>query len=380
MLKGWCDFTFLLVIMCVWPGVCPGVTEETTNVSDNTGISESPDVAAAQHSVYVVWNDNTSGLSLVYWSQHDGSWSPASAVSATVGGCCARIAIDSECVWVVWQGSDAIYSSQHEDGWSEAAQVPDSVGGTAPDVSVEATTAYVVWEESDDIYFASYNDGWSPAVKVSNSTNAAGQPRIAAKDGTVHVVWHEIVTYTPLVCDIHYARHDEEWSEPLNISNSDSDSGRPAVAVVGDVVHVVWDDDVLSPAADIFYSFYDGSWSAPANISSSSGGSLSPAVFADQSAVHVAWYEYVLGVDTFDIMYASRSHALWSQPENISSSLGWAWFPQISCDGDGFCFVAWSDNTPSNFDIFVAIHSTGGIFRDGFELGNTSAWTTAVGQ
>lgn len=327
------------------------------NISNNEGISGYPDIDIHQQDIYVVWADDTPGTFLIYFSKYSGNWSEPSPISTAIGGTLPKVIVDSENIYTVWQGNNGIYYAKYDSIWSAPSQIPKSNGGEVPDIDIKGNKIFVVWEKDDDIYFCRYDTIWSDTTKLSNSTYDAANPRIVVESGIVHVIWEETITFSPLVCEIYYARYDGEWTEPLNISNAgNSDSGRPCIGVHNGIIHVLWDDDVFSTAAEICYSFYETSWSTPLNISNSTSGSLSPSISVKNDTIHAVWYEYVS--DNFEIAYCKRIGGSWTQPENISNTTGWSWFPSISNDEDSI-YIVWSDNTPSNYDIYFCSFSSG---------------------
>jgi hypothetical protein len=330
------------------------------NISNNEGSSENPDVSAQQGKIFVVWNDNSTGQDLIYFSKYDSLWSSPLPVSTTVGGNSPRVEAEDGNFYTIWQGVNWIYYVKYDSVWSEPLQIPGSNEGTFPDIDVKGNKMYVVWEKFDDIYFSQYDSVWAEPVNISHSSYQSVNPRIAViNDGKMHVVWQENISSSPLICEVYYAQYNGIWTEPLNISNNNSDSGRPSIVANNNFVHVVWDDDVFTTAADIFYSFYDTSWSAPLNISNSPGGSLSASMFEKNNIIHVVWYEFIS--DNLEIVYSQKNAGSWSQPKNISNTPGWSWFPSIS-GGEDSVYVVWSDNTPSNYDIYFysfPSHSTG---------------------
>ena len=331
--------------------------QNVINISNNEGISENPDIEVLQQDIYVVWDDNTTGTFLIYFSKFDGNWLTPTPVSTTVSGKNSGIAIDTDNISIVWQASDGIYYSQYNnDIWSEASFIPASNGGTFPDISVEDNKLYVVWNKANEVFFCKYDTNWTEAVKISNSSYDAANQKIVTEDDKVYVIWQETITYSPLVCEIYYTRFDSVWSEPVNISNFlNSDSGRPSIGVQNSINYVVWDDDVYSTAAEIYYSSYDDQWTAPLNISNSDGGSLSPSLFVINNTIHVVWYEYIS--DDFEIMYSYNIDNSWSEPVNISNTPDWSWFPQISANEDSV-YIVWMENTFTNSEIYFTGLST----------------------
>ena len=302
----------LSLIFCSCIFIRPANAQNVINISNNESSSENPDIEVLQQNIYVVWEDNTTGTFLIYFSEFDGNWSTPAPVSTAVSGRNSRIAIDTDNITVVWQAADGIYYSQYNnDIWSEASFIPGSTGGTFPDISVKDNKLYVVWNKENEIYFCKYDINWTEPVKISDSSYDAANQKIVTEDDKIYVIWEETLTYRPLVCEIYYASFSGVWSEPVNISNfQNSDSGRPSIGVQNSINHVVWDDDVYSTAAEIYYSSYDDLWTEPLNISNSDGGSLSPSLFVKNNIIHVVWYEYIS--DDLEIMYSNNIDNLWS--------------------------------------------------------------------
>ncbi len=344
-------FILVSLISCICIFIRTANTQNVINISNNEGISENPDIEVLLQDIFVVWDDNTTGTFLIYFSKFDGNWLPSTPVSTTIGGKCPGIAVDSDNISIVWQASAGIYYSRYNNNiWSEASFIPGSTGGTFPDISVEDNKMYVVWNKSNEVYFCKYDTNWTEPVKISNSSNDAANQKIVTEDDKVYIIWEETITYNPLVCEIYYARFDSVWSEPVNISNfQNSDSGRPSIGVQNSINYVVWDDDVYSTAAEIFYSSYDDQWSEPLNISNSDAGSLSPSLFVKNNITHVVWYEYIS--DNLEIIYSNNIDNSWSEPVNISNTPDWSWFPQISANNDSV-YIVWTENTFTNSEIY----------------------------
>lgn len=347
------DFLFILLslIFCSCIFIKTANAQNVINISNNESSSENPDIEVLQQNIYVVWEDNTTGTFLIYFSEFDGNWSTPAPVSTAVSGRNSRIAIDTDNITVVWQAADGIYYSQYNNNiWSEASFIPGSTGGTFPDISVKDNKLYVVWNKENEIYFCKYDINWTEPVKISDSSYDASNQKIVTEDDKIYVIWEETISYEPLVCEIYYASFAGVWLDPVNISNfQNSDSGRPSICVQNSIIHVVWDDDVYSTAAEIYYSSYDTQWSEPLNISNSDGGSLSPSLFIKNNIIHVVWYEYIS--DDLEIMYSNNIDNSWSEPVNISNTPDWSWFPQITADEDSV-YIVWTENSLTNSEIY----------------------------
>ncbi|MBC7251042.1 MAG: hypothetical protein H5T62_12255 [Anaerolineae bacterium] len=139
-----------------------------------------------------------------------------------------------------------------------------------------------------------------------------------------------------------------EGGEPINLSNSDSDSTYPAVAVGADGrVHVVWAEGPPDSACDIAYTYWDGqTWAAPTLVTTTAGLSWAPQVAVDLTGtVHVVWTESVNYVPR--ILYSRLEEGGgWSTPVILSGELTDSYFPDIVADSEGHLHVAWEDLPP----------------------------------
>jgi len=137
---------------------------------------------------------------------------------------------------------------------------------------------------------------------------------------------------------------------PTNLSNSDSDSTYPAVAVESNSrVHVVWSEDSQDSACDIVYTYWDGqTWAEPTPVTTTTGLSWAPQVTVDLTGtVHVVWTESV--GDARRILYSRLEEGTeWSTPVILSGDLTDSYFPDIVADDEGHLHVVWEDNPPQS--------------------------------
>ena len=102
-------------------------------------------------------------------------------------------------------------------------------------------------------------------------------PAIAVSGNNVHVVWEDV---TPGNCDILYRRSTDSGATfPNVIKNLSSNAGisqLPAIAVSGNNVHVVWEDDTPGTLISCIEDLLDGGTTFPnviKNLSSNAGSS-----------------------------------------------------------------------------------------------------------
>lgn len=163
------------------------------------------------------------------------------------------------------------------------------------------------------------------------------------------------------------------------------------------VLVVVWNDELLGDADILAIRSTDGgtTWSAPVRVNDDVGTSAQffPWIAADDDGgVHVVWYDR--REDGFDIdvyvAYSSDGGATFGANQRVTAAaftpvLPWdvnvdfiGDYNGIVVDGDTV-YPFYQDAREGNQDVYVSLlPSPGGIFADGFESSDTSAWSATV--
>ena len=183
------------------------------NLSNNSGTSQSPQVAISGSNVYVVWTDDSSGNNEILFK--------ASSDSGVTFG--------------------SIINLSNNAGSS-----------SAPVISATGTDVYVAWTDTtpgnnDVLFVASTNSGSSfgGQVNLSNNAGSSSAPVISATGTDVYVAW---VDDTPGNNDIFFKTSDNSGSTFGGLQNLSSNSGfstSPAIASSGTSVYVAWQDNTL---------------------------------------------------------------------------------------------------------------------------------------
>ena len=112
---------------------------------------------------------------------------------------------------------------------------------------------------------------------MSNDAGDSLIPAIAVSGNNVHIVWHDT---TPGNSDILYRRSTDggaTFGSTINLSNNAGNSCYPAIAVSGNNVHVVWEDDTPGNIDILYKRSTDGgaSFTEPTkNLSNNAGSSI----------------------------------------------------------------------------------------------------------
>jgi len=139
------------------------------------------------------------------------------------------------------------------------------------------------------------------------------------------------------------------WTEPLNVSQADSQSGllsgvpsrAPAIGVAPDgTVHVVWEE-----GSHIYHRYWDRTdWSTPTRVATGER----PSVVVDRwGEVHVAFANEFGG--NMEIYYVRcTGQQSWSLPSNVSGTSGASSNPDIGLSSDGVLHIVWTDTSPGH--------------------------------
>jgi len=297
-----------------------------------------------------------------------------------------RIAVNGENIHVVWydnaSGSFEIFYKRSIDNgntWSQERLLSNN--GTlsiVDDIAVSGNDIHVL--SSDDVpdssdtppgnveifYKRSADNGntWSDR-QLTNNQGVSRDAAVAVNGNNIHVVWEDD---SPGDSEIFYMRSTDgghTWSEQ-QLSDSESEDPRfPEIAVAGHSVHVVW-SGYFKGNYEIFYmrSVDNGNTWTSQRLSNSTGDSWNPAVAATADNVHVIWSDDTRSDDIpggrTEIFYIrSRDNGnTWSE-QQLSNNSGWSSAPAVAVNGDSI-HVVWYDNTPGNFEIFYMRSSDNG--------------------
>ena len=394
------------------------------NISNNAGESIDPTFAVFGNNVYVVWSDNSFGNSEIFFAKStdagDNFTDPENISNNAGESVNPAIGVSENTVNVVW--SDIISSGNNNPDCSLAQPSqsilwpanhkmksinvlgvtdPDSdtvsinidsitqdepitglgSGDLSPDGSgIGTTTAQIRAERSgmgdgrvyEITFTASDSNGGtcSDSVFVGVPKNQNLEPIDSGQnfESTVQNVVNNNIQNAELditsgnseILSVKSTDAGDNFTDPENISNNAGESVNPAIAVFGNNVYVVWNDDTLnnneiliSVSTDAGDNFTD-----PENISNNAGESVNPAIGVSENTVYVAWSN---SASTSEIFFIKSTDAgdNFTDPENISNNEGTSENPVIAVSGDTV-YVAWVDATSGNNQVPIAVSENGG--------------------
>ena len=349
------------------------------NVSNTAGGSGESRVAVdGRGNIYVIWNDNTSGVNDIFFTRTTDLGTTFSALknisNNTGDSFIPQTAIDSAGnINVVWTdntpGNNDIFFARSSDGgttFSTPLNLSHDMGSSFnTQIAVDsAGNINVVWEDDTqnnlEIFFARSTNGgatFSAPKNISNNTGMSEIPEIAVdRAGHINVVWQDN-TFGNL--DVFFARSNDgiTFSTPQNLSN---DSGasifvQPAVDSSGNI-YLVWEDTTPSNTGVLFSRSTDGgaTFSTPQNLLNG-GIAQFPRIVVDSGGkIDVVWEDNAPG--SFNIFFSRSSDGgiTFSTPQNVSNNTDLAHLPQAAVDSNGNINLVWQEGSVSQSDIFFS--------------------------
>lgn len=197
------------------------ITTEVLNLSNNSGFSEHPQIAAYDEKVHVAWIDNSLGnkeILLATSIDNGTTFSEAINLSNTINTNSRNLELSAfeNNVYAVWldedeQGNGIILLTASNDGGETfgnpiiiARNVTTNNDFTFPKVAAYGDNVYIAWNMVDSrstqgegeiitdlLYVKSSDQGntFSPPIKLNNNGEKVGEAQLAAYNNAVYVVW-----------------------------------------------------------------------------------------------------------------------------------------------------------------------------------------------
>lgn len=230
---------------------------------------------------------------------------------------------------------------------------------------------------SSDAFFAKSSDAgttFSPKIGLTERAMVT-DPLIAADESNVYLLWTAAGRYeriSDVNDDIFFrASHDNgiTFDSIINLSDNTGRSQYPQMAVSGNNVYVVWEDDTTGKGQILLRVSNDrgNTFGNIINLSRDTGNSRAPQLVASGNNVYVVWSEYE---NEFRIMFrASNDNGVtFGKTINLRAAhTGNSCCPKIAASGNDV-YVIWADNElgdlySGQYDLlFRASHNNGFAF------------------
>jgi hypothetical protein len=238
-----------------------------------------------------------------------------------------------------------------------------------------------VWEDTTDtgsgqIMFAKSSDSgatFTIAKSLSNNTGDSTNPNVAISGNNVYVVWEDDTAGGSEIILVRSTNNGVNFAPSRNISNSPGESFDPRISISDRNVYVVWVDYSLGNSTNsdvmLIRSTNSGANFASAeNLSNSPGESSDPRIALSENNVYVVWEDTgsETGNSEVKIVRSADSGVTFTSAENLSNNNGISFDPRVAASGSNV-YVVWEDTTTTteagaegSSDIFLARSTNNG--------------------
>ena len=289
-----------------------------------------------------------------------------------------QIAVSGNDVYVLWNdnatGKFGIFLTKSTDGgtnFGTRVNISRDIGSSgSPQFAVSGNNVYVVWQAQAtgkyQILFAKSTDGgatFSMPVNISNNSGDSGFPKILVSENNIYVIWAFTVTNTDF--DVLFSKSTDggaTFSTPVNLSNTVRDTGLPQMTVSGNNIYIIWENNGRGNF-DVFVAKSTDSgntFSSPVNVSKNPKSSGAPQIVASGNDVYVAWMDDTPG--NYDVFVAKSTDnaSTFGTPVNVSNNTSDSGYEQIALSENNL-YVVWTDTiSNSNYDVLFAKSTDGG--------------------
>ena len=300
------------------------------NLSNNSGFSEHPQIAAYDNNVYAIWADDTSGNREVFFTRSEDNSTSFDKIKNL--------------------------SNNTSDSFNQ-------------EIAVFGDNVYVVWLDQDEadntniLLKASFDGGttFGRTVHISSNANQETFPKIAAYEDSVYIAWNMAGDNVDERDNegLFFVRSLDGGNTFDNIIklNHENDFGELQVAAFDETVYVVSGGIHSVDVNGVFFTkSIDGgrSFSEPVTIDENATfvNPLNVEVGAyDEQFSYVAAQVTVLGNEEILLLEMTGNDS--TRVINLSNNPKISECPSIAMAGDNI-YVVWEDMTPGNHEILYA--------------------------
>ncbi|HJT09513.1 MAG TPA: sialidase family protein, partial [Candidatus Nitrosotalea sp.] len=212
-------------------------------------------------------------------------------------------------------------------------------------------------------------------IAITTHAGNSGIPKIYANGNNVYLMWEDNSAKNFDVFLSTSSDSGNTFDAPVNLSNNVGDSGAPQMVVNGNSIYATWMDFTPGNFEVMFSQSTDGgqTFAKPINLSGDSQDSGYPQLAAVGNNVYVTWTNAVSDKN-YDIFFAKSTDGgkTFSQPLNVSNTVGPSGWPQIAVDGN--VYISWVDHTPGYYHVYIAKSTDdGNSFESPVDVNNNTS-------
>lgn len=329
-------------------------------------------IAVSANTLYIVWSDLRDGNQEVYFKRSiDNGLSWENDVRLTNNpfrSWYPSLAVSNQFVHIVWEdsrdGNQEIYYKRSTDSgitWGPDIRITNSpVYSFTPSIAVSGQDVHIVWYNdrvgNNEIYFKRSTDGgvsWDAETRLTNNSSGSMNASIAVLSQMVHVVWVDNRDGNYEIYNKRSTDRGTNWSTDTRLTNNASGSFEPSIGMSLQTIQVVWKDHRDGNTG--IYSKYseDGgiSWSTDTRLTDNPAIPENPTIAVSGQFVHIVWMDRRYGTTEIFYMRSTDKGINWGSEERLTNSVGYSDFPSIAISQQ-VVHVVWSDYRHGNYEIY----------------------------
>lgn len=244
--------------------------------------------------------------------------------------------------------------------WGNETRLTNDAGiSNNPCIAVSGDNLYVAYDDQRggpcNIYSRRSTDRgvtWEPEAPLTGNTCYPAFPCLAAIGSYVHLTWMD---WRAPKGSVYYRRSTDAgatWQPEVGLVLVDSFTYSPCLAVSGSRVHLTWNDYRYNDP-EIFYRRSDDNgahWAPDVRITDAWGISQDPNIAVSGDNVYIVFDE---NRGQWDIMFTMSSDGGndWTMPEYLCTAPNRSFYPSIATDGAAL-HVAWHDMRDGNRELY----------------------------
>ena len=354
---------------------------DTINLSNNSGSSFNPTIAQSENNVDVIWQDdtgNTGNTSILFQKSSDGgaTFSDSINLSNDTGFAVnPQITKFGNSVYIIWQddtsGPDEILYKRSIDNASsfETLNISQSVGIDSIDGKIYAikNNVYIVWTEGNfdegrtSIFARASSDGgatFSESKNLSNNTGYANIPEVFASGDNEYVLWMEGKFNQGEIMFKKSSDGGATFGQTIRLSETNDTSSNPLLFTDGRFVYSLWITNEINKA-NVYSrssSDYGATFENVMNLSRGSFGVSNLALAGNNSSICVVWQQNSTTGSNIAFRRSDDAGVTFSDTINLSENRGSSSYPAISIYNNK-SYVVWQENIDGANHIMFAKES-----------------------
>ena len=221
-------------------------------------------------------------------------------------------------------------------------------------IAADGDNLHIVWWDGRDLdreiyYNRSTDNGltWQTDTRLTNVDSWSEYPSIAVSGSNIHIVWMDDrdESYYP---EIFYKRSTDggiSWSADEKLTSNPSDPGIPSLAVSGNNIHIVW-HDIRDGNWEIYYkrSTDNGiTWQPDARLTNDASVSERASIAFWDNSIYVVWQDERDNDKEVYFKISTDNGTNWSGDIRLTNSVGESEAPTLAVEESNIN-VVWSDS------------------------------------